>query len=71
MHCGCWMQCAGSAACNRTTSRHSFPPHGNLPSLAGRRGELELLDWGMSNATLEEVFVRITREAGVKLSAFA
>lgn len=34
------------------------------------RGELEVLDWGMSNATLEEVFIKITREAGVKLSAF-
>ncbi len=29
-----------------------------------------MLDWGMSNATLEEVFIKITREAGVKLSAF-
>jgi hypothetical protein len=31
---------------------------------------VDLLDWGMSNATLEEVFIKITREAGVRLSAF-
>ncbi len=33
-------------------------------------GELDVLDWGMSNATLEEVFIKITRDAGVRLSAF-
>ncbi|KAL4428467.1 hypothetical protein ABPG75_002556 [Micractinium tetrahymenae] len=35
------------------------------------RGELSLIDWGVSNATLEEVFVKITRDAGVRLTAFA
>lgn len=34
------------------------------------RKELELLDWGVSNATLEEVFIKITRESGVKVGAF-
>ncbi|PRW44292.1 ABC transporter A family member 7-like isoform A [Chlorella sorokiniana] len=33
--------------------------------------EVDLVDWGVSNATLEEVFIRITREAGVRMSAFA
>ena len=33
-------------------------------------GQLQVLDWGVSHATLEEVFVRITREAGVRLTAF-
>ena len=33
-------------------------------------GQLQILDWGVSHATLEEVFVRITREAGVRLTAF-
>ena len=35
------------------------------------RGEVELLDWGVSNATLEEVFIKIAREAGVVATAFA
>lgn len=35
------------------------------------RGELEVVDWGVSNATLEEVFIKITRDAGVRLSAFS
>ena len=35
-----------------------------------QRGEIDLLDWGVSNATLEEVFIRVTRDAGVKMSAF-
>ena len=34
-------------------------------------GELEVLDWGVSNATLEEAFIRITRDAGVRMSTFA
>ena len=32
---------------------------------------LTVLDWGVSHATLEEVFVRVTRDAGVKVAAFA
>jgi ABC-type multidrug transport system ATPase subunit len=32
--------------------------------------EIELQDWGVSNATLEEVFIKITREAGVSMSAW-
>ena len=36
-----------------------------------RRHELELVDWGVSNATLEEVFIRITRDAGVRMTSFA
>ncbi|EFN55401.1 hypothetical protein CHLNCDRAFT_23609, partial [Chlorella variabilis] len=35
------------------------------------RRELDLVDWGVSNATLEEVFIRITRDAGVRMGAFA
>ena len=34
------------------------------------RKEVEVLDWGVSNATLEEVFIEITREAGVQMSAW-
>jgi hypothetical protein len=34
------------------------------------RKELEILDWGVSNATLEEVFIKITRDAGVQMSAW-
>lgn len=34
------------------------------------RKEVEVLDWGVSNATLEEVFIKITREAGVQMSAW-
>lgn len=33
------------------------------------RKELEILDWGVSNATLEEVFIKITRDAGVRMEA--
>jgi ABC-type multidrug transport system ATPase subunit len=35
------------------------------------RGELELLDWGLSNATLEEVFMKLCRDKGVQMTAFA
>ncbi|CAD7700725.1 unnamed protein product [Ostreobium quekettii] len=35
-----------------------------------KRGHLKVLDWGVSNVTLEEVFIKITREAGVKMTAF-
>ncbi len=35
-----------------------------------RGGELQIRDWGVSHANLEEVFIRITRDAGVKLTAF-
>ncbi|KAL4858934.1 ABC transporter A family member 5 [Chlorella vulgaris] len=35
------------------------------------RQELDLVDWGVSNATLEEVFIRIIRDAGVQVQAFA
>lgn len=34
------------------------------------RKELEILDWGVSNATLEEVFIKITRDAGVRMEAW-
>lgn len=34
------------------------------------RSGLTVLDWGVSHATLEEVFVRITQNAGVKVAAF-
>lgn len=34
------------------------------------RKEVEVLDWGVSNATLEEVFIKITREAGVRMEAW-
>ena len=34
------------------------------------RNVLHVRDWGVSHATLEEVFIRITREAGVRLTAF-
>lgn len=34
------------------------------------RNVLQVRDWGVSHATLEEVFIRITREAGVRLTAF-
>ena len=35
-----------------------------------RGGRLQVRDWGVSHATLEEVFIRITRDAGVRLTAF-
>ncbi|DBA88861.1 TPA: hypothetical protein ACH3X2_000106 [Trebouxia sp. C0005] len=35
-----------------------------------RGGTLQVRDWGVSHATLEEVFIRITRDAGVRLTAF-
>ena len=35
-----------------------------------KRNVLQVRDWGVSHATLEEVFIRITREAGVRLTAF-
>ena len=31
---------------------------------------LRVLDWGVSNATLEEVFVKITTDAGARVTAF-
>lgn len=35
-----------------------------------RDGRLQVKDWGVSHATLEEVFIRITRDAGIGLTAF-
>lgn len=35
------------------------------------RREVDVLDWGVSNATLEEVFIKIARDAGVSMSAWA
>lgn len=32
--------------------------------------EFTVLDWGVSNVTLEEVFIKIARESGVKMTAF-
>ena len=32
--------------------------------------QLHVLDWGVSHATLEEVFIGITREAGIRMTAF-
>lgn len=34
------------------------------------KGELEVLDWGVSNASLEEVFIKISREAGIEMTTF-
>lgn len=36
---------------------------------AKEQGHLDVLDWGVSNASLEEVFVKIMGEAGVHISA--
>ena len=36
-----------------------------------KKKELQIWDWGVSHATLEEVFIRITREAGVGMTAFS
>ena len=46
---------------------HLFAYMDNLTKGSG----LTVLDWGVSHATLEEVFVRITRDAGVRVAAFA
>ena len=35
-----------------------------------KEGQVQVRGWGVSHATLEEVFIRITRDAGVKLTAF-
>ena len=35
-----------------------------------KRNVLQVWDWGVSHATLEEVFIRVIREAGVRLTAF-
>ena len=35
-----------------------------------RQPGLTVLDWGVSHAALEEVFIHITRTAGVKVAAF-
>lgn len=35
-----------------------------------RQSGLTVLDWGVSHATLEEVFIHVTRTAGVKVAAF-
>jgi hypothetical protein len=32
----------------------------------GKAAELQLLDWGVANATLEEVFIRFARQMGLK-----
>lgn len=34
------------------------------------KSKLNILDWGVSNATLEEVFIKITHDAGVQMTAF-
>ena len=31
---------------------------------------IDVLDWGVSNATLEEVFIKITNDAGVQMTTF-
>ena len=33
--------------------------------------EIDILDWGVSNATLEEVFIKIANDAGVQMTTFA
>ena len=33
--------------------------------------EIDILDWGVSNTTLEEVFIKITNDAGVQMTTFA
>lgn len=35
-----------------------------------KRNVLQVREWGASHATLEEVFIQITREAGIRLTAF-
>lgn len=51
---------------------HAVPrPRPPAPVLSVCSGEVDLVDWGVSHATLEEVFIRITREAGVHATAFA
>ena len=30
------------------------------------KGHLEVLDWGVANATLEEVFIKLARSAGAE-----
>jgi hypothetical protein len=32
----------------------------------GKASQLQLLDWGVANATLEEVFIRFARQMGLK-----
>lgn len=32
--------------------------------------KIDVLDWGVSNATLEEVFIKITNDAGVQMTTF-
>uniref|UniRef100_A0A1D1ZSY0 ABC transporter domain-containing protein n=1 Tax=Auxenochlorella protothecoides TaxID=3075 RepID=A0A1D1ZSY0_AUXPR len=34
------------------------------------KGVLDVIDWGVSNATLEEVFIKLCSSSGIKLSAF-
>lgn len=42
----------------------------HMDGIKKRNVLLQVRDWGVSHATLEEVFIRITREAGVRLTAF-
>ncbi|KXZ51841.1 hypothetical protein GPECTOR_11g28 [Gonium pectorale] len=35
-------------------------------AMAGARGRLDVLDWGVANATLEEVFIKFARQIGAE-----
>lgn len=69
--------CLGASACLPACLPAWKPAHLPPPApsraltTSVRRRELDLVDWGVSNATLEEVFIRITRDAGVRMGAFA
>lgn len=43
---------------------------GVFEAMAGARQHLEVLDWGIANATLEEVFIRFAKNMGLEAGAF-
>lgn len=55
--------CEGRTPCRLTPAAlHSAA--GVFEAMAGARQHLEVLDWGIANATLEEVFIRFAKNMG-------
>ncbi len=39
---------------------------GVFDAMAGAKGLMQVLDWGVANATLEEVFIKFARQIGAE-----
>lgn len=72
------LDCSGAACTKRCWLRNlnlfqktppaplpARPPAAVFDAMAGAKQRLTVLDWGVANATLEEVFIKFARELGL------